>query len=181
MYQCVVDGTTPSRTIFVGAELPPPPSLKIKRITDVPEDQGGWVHIHFEADPKDAAGEITQYGIWQWKVDKWIPSVPTGLLGFRSQPSPSVQVEISSLGELNAGGMHLFNTPNPFSDNTIITFTLNESSVIELSVTDLTGKLIGVPANREYAPGVHQVGFNAAGLNAGVYLCRLRSISGVLP
>jgi len=72
MYQCVVDGTTPSRTILVGAELPPPPSLKIKRITDVPADQGGWVHVNFEADPQDAAGGITQYGIWQWKEDKWI-------------------------------------------------------------------------------------------------------------
>jgi hypothetical protein len=304
LYQCIVDGTTPSRTIFVGTELPPPPSLKIKGITDVPADQGGWVHIHFEAHPTDASGEITQYGIWQWRVDKWIsmghvpaiqqseytflahtyadststalnwskfyitahttnplvyftcavdsgysidnliPSVPTGLLGFRSQhgtelswnanpdpdvqyyevyrndeliglsetnayidkdvltgsfggiiryavaavdfsgnksqPSPSVQVEISSLGEINAGGMQLFNTPNPFIDNTMITFTLNEGSKVEISVTDLTGKLIRVLEDREYAPGVHQVGFNAAGLNAGVYLCRLRSISAVV-
>lgn len=72
LYQCVVDGTGLSRTILVDAALPPPPSLKIKRITDVPADQGGWVHINFEADPQDAEGGITQYGIWQWNDNNWI-------------------------------------------------------------------------------------------------------------
>ena len=53
-------------------------ALTISSIVDVPEDQGGWVYVNFEADILDGVGEILRYGVWEWLEDKWVSlgSVP---------------------------------------------------------------------------------------------------------
>jgi hypothetical protein len=71
VYTCVVDGTQSSRKILIAKEKPLE-GLQIRGIVDVPADQGGWVHVNFEADVRDKTGAITFYGIWQWKADQWI-------------------------------------------------------------------------------------------------------------
>ncbi len=53
-------------------------ALSIKSIVDVPEDQGGWVYINFNADILDVIGDIKLYGIWEWMNNDWVSlgSVP---------------------------------------------------------------------------------------------------------
>ncbi|MBU2507255.1 MAG: T9SS type A sorting domain-containing protein [Bacteroidetes bacterium] len=53
-------------------------ALTINSIIDVPEDQGGWVYVNFDADIWDAAGEIKLYGVWEWMNEEWVSvgSVP---------------------------------------------------------------------------------------------------------
>ncbi len=42
-------------------------------ITDVPEDQGGWVFLDWISSGYDSLGEITQYGIWELNPDdEWV-------------------------------------------------------------------------------------------------------------
>ncbi len=40
------------------------PAPEIIAVTDVPDDQGGWVYLNWTASLFDGMGEITQYGIW---------------------------------------------------------------------------------------------------------------------
>ncbi len=53
-------------------------ALAINSIVDVPEDQGGWVYVNFDADIMDAAGDIKLYGIYEWMNEEWVSlgSVP---------------------------------------------------------------------------------------------------------
>ncbi|MDA3862175.1 MAG: T9SS type A sorting domain-containing protein [Melioribacteraceae bacterium] len=53
-------------------------ALAINSIVDVPEDQGGWVYVNFDADIMDATGDIKLYGVYEWMEEEWVSlgSVP---------------------------------------------------------------------------------------------------------
>ncbi len=68
----------------------------------------------------------------------------------------------------------LFGTePNPASEFVKICFSVPENAPVELSIYDLTGRLVIMPSHVEYAPGVHYVHFTE--LNPGMYFCRMRA------
>jgi len=80
-------------------------------------------------------------------------------------------------GEL-AGRMTLLgNYPNPFNPHTNILFELSETSHMELTVYDMTGRRITTLLDESMPPGRHSVPFNAVdsgrNLPSGVYLYRL--------
>ncbi len=66
------------------------------------------------------------------------------------------------------------NYPNPFNPNTIITFTLPQSSEINLTVFDVLGKKISVLKTGWQNAGKHEVQFNAEDLPSGTYIYRLQ-------
>jgi len=73
--------------------------------------------------------------------------------------------------------------PNPFNPTTIVAFELPVSGRVELTLYDLTGRLVDVLAVGTYATGSHQVrwaGRDGAGraLPSGTYLLRLRTEHG---
>ncbi len=69
--------------------------------------------------------------------------------------------------------------PNPFTRQTTLEFTLQQSGPVHLAIYNQMGKQVAVPLN-EYKPaGVHQVSWNAAGLPAGVYYCRLIAVKNI--
>lgn len=78
------------------------------------------------------------------------------------------------------------NQPNPFNPGTIIAFELAAPAAVELSVYDLSGRLVrALLAGREFAAGRHEAAFDGrdgAGraLAAGVYFYRLRAGSETL-
>jgi hypothetical protein len=53
-------------------------ALTINSIVDVPNDQGGWVQVNFDADLLDNSGEIRLYGVWEFSGSEWVSlgSVP---------------------------------------------------------------------------------------------------------
>ena len=67
------------------------------------------------------------------------------------------------------------NYPNPFNPLTSIEFRLSEPGVVSLRVFDLLGRETVVLVNGELRPGTHRVAWDATGLPAGLYLCRLQS------
>lgn len=72
------------------------------------------------------------------------------------------------------GQLQLFsNFPNPFTQQTTISFYLPESGHVRLAVLDLSGKEIEVLVNGTLRPGVHTCSFGHNSLPSGVYLCRL--------
>ena len=74
------------------------------------------------------------------------------------------------------------NYPNPFNPHTNIVFELAETTQLELSIYDKTGRRITTLLNESMPPGRHSVPFNAVdggrNLPSGVYLYRIASALG---
>ena len=67
------------------------------------------------------------------------------------------------------------NFPNPFNPSTIITYSISNSSFIELKVYDNLGKEIANLVSEEKSPGIYNVEYNAANLPSGIYFFELRA------
>ena len=68
----------------------------------------------------------------------------------------------------------LENYPNPFSDNTTITYSINQNSRIELSVLDLLGNKVAVIESGNKSNGNYIVNFDASAISGGIYLLQLQ-------
>ena len=72
--------------------------------------------------------------------------------------------------------IQLTNYPNPFNDNTTITFTLADKANTTLKVYDTYGKEVATLFDAMAEPGQeYTLNFSSSNLPAGIYLCRLRS------
>lgn len=86
---------------------------------------------------------------------------------------------ITSVSELVENEpVSVVNYPNPFTDVTNISFTLQESSKVQLDIFNQMGQLIYTIADENMAPGTHIKSWNAtnhsgARVNSGVYFYRL--------
>ena len=67
----------------------------------------------------------------------------------------------------------MFNSPNPFADETTIYFNLAEQQQVQLKLFDVTGKQLTVLLDENLAQGNHQVKLNGADYAAGIYFCQL--------
>lgn len=67
------------------------------------------------------------------------------------------------------------NYPNPFNPSTTIRFDLPEAGHVSLKVFDLLGNEVMTLVEEDKAAGAHQVEFDGAKLQSGVYLCRLQA------
>ena len=65
------------------------------------------------------------------------------------------------------------NYPNPFNPSTEISFSLDRSQVVKLSVYNLSGQLVSNLVNKQMNKGIHKVNFNASELNSGIYFYML--------
>jgi beta-glucuronidase len=69
------------------------------------------------------------------------------------------------------------NYPNPFNSSTVIKFSLNESSMVQLKIFDVLGREIGTLVNEFRNAGTHSVRFNGSvngkELPSGLYLYQL--------
>jgi hypothetical protein len=70
------------------------------------------------------------------------------------------------------------NYPNPFNPATTISFSLDQSAKLNLTVYDMTGKEVSVLADREFSKGRHTVEFNAEGFSSGIYYYSLKDARG---
>lgn len=78
--------------------------------------------------------------------------------------------------KLTPGGITLDeNRPNPFSASTSITFSIQESGTVRLSVYDLYGRLMKEIINGRRNAGRYTHTFSASELPSGVYLYRLEA------
>jgi hypothetical protein len=65
--------------------------------------------------------------------------------------------------------------PNPVSTSTTISFSLEQSQRVSLSVFDLNGRLVKTLADGEMKEGEHTIEWNASDLNAGIYFLQFQS------
>ena len=71
-------------------------------------------------------------------------------------------------------------TPNPVRVRTTLRFSLAQTSDVDLSVFDVTGRMVTTLASGSYAAGSHAVEWSTEGVTAGLYLVRLRTERGTL-
>lgn len=66
------------------------------------------------------------------------------------------------------------NSPNPFSAETTISFSLRADCYVTLKVFDRWGREIAVLADSQFMPGLHEMIFDGRGLPAGLYFYTIR-------
>ena len=67
------------------------------------------------------------------------------------------------------------NYPNPFNNQTTISYYLPESKHVELIIFDVSGRKVKKLIDNIELQGYHRLTFDSAGLASGVYFCMLRS------
>ena len=67
------------------------------------------------------------------------------------------------------------NYPNPFNPSTTISYTLERTEHIRISVYDLLGREVAVLVNGVQSVGPHEVAFQSSGLTSGTYFYRLQT------
>lgn len=71
------------------------------------------------------------------------------------------------------------NYPNPFSDRTSITVTMNVKKRVRVRVCDMLGRFIHEILNDELEKGVHTFNYDRQNLPTGNYFCRLETANGI--
>ncbi len=65
------------------------------------------------------------------------------------------------------------NTPNPFNNQTEISFEISKSGIIKLEIVDVNGKILQTIINKKLSAGKHQYKIDMSSYKAGVYFYRL--------
>ncbi|MDI6401972.1 T9SS type A sorting domain-containing protein, partial [Balneolaceae bacterium ANBcel3] len=93
-----------------------------------------------------------------------------------------VQRELSPrMGEFVPEEVELHqNYPNPFNPATTIRFALPEDQHVTLSVYDVLGRRVAMPADNMYSRGPHEIQWDAGQLSSGTYIYRLQAGDRVL-
>ena len=80
------------------------------------------------------------------------------------------------LEELFVKENYLFqNYPNPYNSSTVITFNIKDRSKTELTIYDITGRVVSKPVNSILDRGEYQISFDASMLTSGVYFYQLKT------
>jgi hypothetical protein len=69
----------------------------------------------------------------------------------------------------------LQNYPNPFNPSTNIAFNLTESGFTTLKIYDILGQEVATLLNQELSAGIHNINFDASGLQSGTYIYRIQA------
>jgi hypothetical protein len=87
-----------------------------------------------------------------------------------------VRYVLTDVNLAKLGTNQLFqNYPNPFKQQTTISFEISKSEKVKLTVIDVLGQHVDLLLNQELTPGKHQVLFDAGNIKPGIYLYRLES------
>ena len=122
-----------------------------------------------------------------WRRILEIPAIPITRIHYRDE-----QVVIATHGRgawtINVQDVHtatsrelpdseaaLTSYPNPFAHAATLRFSIRAPAEVRLTVYDLLGRRVAVPAAGRYHAGVHQVPWRPRGLAAGIYWARLEA------
>ncbi len=72
------------------------------------------------------------------------------------------------------------NYPNPCTETTTISYSINESDYITIEVYNMLGKAIQILENKYQVPGSYNIKFDVSGLNAGTYFYSLKTGTGFI-
>lgn len=67
------------------------------------------------------------------------------------------------------------NYPNPFNGQTVIRFSVNRQTVVNVQVYNVLGQKVTDLVNSSFNPGEYQVTYNSSSLSSGIYYYTMRS------
>ena len=113
--------------------------------------------------------------IWRMKVRDEEVIVGTHGRGVWTVPTGDINVAIegSTTAELPSGFALEQNYPNPFNPSTAITFSVPEEAHVKITVFDAIGRRVSVLTDQSYAPGSHELMWDASAHASGVYFYRM--------
>jgi len=98
----------------------------------------------------------------------------TPVFGYGDIPSQQTEAELISadhVGGKEIGGLSLF--PNPASDYTNISFSLNTGGVVVIKFFDLLGKEVTTVNEKVLAVGNYKLSVNVSDFSPGIYFCSI--------
>ena len=100
---------------------------------------------------------------WLEDADGWGATASAPMVRMNFDPTVSVsEVEAENFTVSQ-------NMPNPFTDETVINYNLNNADNVTLEVFDVTGKQVFVSYEGQLAAGAHNIRLNGADFPAGIY------------
>ncbi len=129
---------------------------------------GGNIQPSIKYDPKD----INKLYTAKITFPNAVPACAAALEINLSQSTGATSVRQNTEQDGFALGQ---NYPNPFGASTSFTYTTPTESVISLTLSDITGKVVKTIANGRISSGVHIVGLDANELTSGTYIVTLAS------
>lgn len=94
---------------------------------------------------------------------------------YNQQPSVTYKTddsqELVQIAQDNTYQLNVY--PNPFAASSMVQFTIEKESHVNIQLFDVNGKLIKSLANTKYNAGTHQLNINGGGLQSGVYILRI--------
>lgn len=120
--------------------------------------------------------------IWQEDSFPWVKEGSVNLsfdpgtaMPIAGYPNPfdeiTQQTEAITPAEFGVTGIY----PNPFNPTTALSYTLQTSSFVSLTVYDIAGREVAELVNGWKDAGVHEVTFDGSGLPSGIYFLRLEA------
>ena len=85
----------------------------------------------------------------------------------------------NSIASLNSESISVASSPNPFSESVQIQISLQESSDVEVSLYDISGKTIHSIDQGQLSRGRHIVALGGESLESGMYFLVIRTSSGI--
>jgi len=79
------------------------------------------------------------------------------------------------INEIEPNTYHFYCYPNPFTNQTKISFELPGESNVRIRIVGLTGNVFQRLADEVMYGGVHEIQFNRSELPAGIYFCQLET------
>jgi glucose/arabinose dehydrogenase len=121
----------------------------------------------------------TPYPISSFGVDRWNELFVVDYGGKIYRLVEQTPTAVPPPARTPARSRLLQNYPNPFNPSTTIVLEVQERGAYTLRVFDMLGKEIATVLQDVLEPGLYERVFNAEGLAAGVYYCRLGSAAGI--
>ncbi len=101
------------------------------------------------------------------------PEVVSGNATFAKQETAWLRLNSAGLPDhavlTRLGDMY----PNPFTERITVTFSLEREALVDISVCSLTGEMIATVTHERFPAGNQEVLWEAVGLPAGTYFCRM--------
>jgi hypothetical protein len=89
-----------------------------------------------------------------------------------------IQATVTGLEATAIQDTKLFNTPNPFRENTALVYTLSEDvSAVRIVIRNLQGSIVAILTDIPTQPGENRIEYTPQGLPAGIYPYTLEIIS----
>ncbi|NOZ08983.1 MAG: T9SS type A sorting domain-containing protein [FCB group bacterium] len=118
-------------------------------------------------------GAAPEFKLYRPGTDEWIP-----LYGNIPRWQENAVFRISGLGDYPAVPVEYGLSqprPNPFNPVTTFSYALPVSAPVELSIYDLSGRLVETLVREQQSPGEYEVEWNAREASSGVYLVTLKT------